>query len=237
MFEVIPAIDLLNGGVVRLTQGDYDRVDHYEMSPAQTAQMFFKAGARRIHLVDLDGAKDARLVNLEAIQSIRNSVDCTLEVGGGIRSVETAALLFDLGIDYVILGSLLVKNHDRAAAIIRAFPNRIIAGIDAKDGRVATEGWLDVGATTAVDLIKCIQDLPLAGIIYTDIAKDGTLAGPNIQQLIQVAQASHLPVIASGGVGTVGHIDQVRALAHLGVSGCIVGKAILGGHLSISTLF
>lgn len=237
MFEVIPAIDLLGGEVVRLTQGDYAQVEHYQMSPSQTAQLFFKAGATRIHLVDLDGAKDGNLVNLETIKAIRNSVDCTLEVGGGIRSIETAMLLFDLGIDYVILGSLLVKNYDRATAIIRAFPNRIIAGIDAKNGHVATEGWLDVGPTTAVDLVRCINDLPLAGIIYTDIAKDGTLSGPNLEQLVQVAQHTHLPVIASGGVGTLAHVDHVRALLPLGVTGCIVGKAVLGGHIAVDDLF
>lgn len=237
MFEVIPAIDLLNGEVVRLTQGDYSQVENYKMSPPHTAQLFFNAGATRIHLVDLDGAKDGRMVNLETIKSIRNSVDCTLEVGGGIRSVETAALLFDLGIDYIILGSLLVKDYDRAMAIIRAFPNRVIAGIDAKNGNVATEGWVDVGATTAVDLVRCISDLPLAGIIYTDIAKDGTLAGPNLAQVTEVAKNTRLPVIASGGVGTLAHIDEIRQLYPIGVTGCIVGKAVLGGHIAAQDLF
>jgi phosphoribosylformimino-5-aminoimidazole carboxamide ribotide isomerase len=237
MFEVIPAIDILGGQVVRLTQGDYGQVDRYEKGPAETAQSFYSAGATRIHLVDLDGAKDGHLVNLETIKSIRNSVDCTLELGGGIRSVETAALLFDLGIDYVILGSLLVKEFEIAKAIINRFPNRIIAGIDAKDGLVATEGWLELGTLTAVALVKHLNQLPLASIIYTDIAKDGTLAGPNLVQLEQIAEVSVCPVIASGGVGTKEHITQVRYLADKGISGCIVGKAVLSGLIRVEELF
>lgn len=237
MFEVIPAIDLINGQVVRLTQGDYGQVQRYAMTPEETAKRFEDAGATRIHLVDLDGAKDGNLTNLKTIESIRKTVSCTLEVGGGIRSLESASHLVSVGIDYLILGSLLIKNFQLAESIIRRFPGKVIAGIDAKNGYVATEGWLDVEGVTAVDLVTTLNQLPIAAVIYTDIAKDGTLAGPNLEQVKQVASHSAVPVIASGGVGTMAHIEFVRALYPEGVSGCIVGKAVLGGHIALDRLF
>ncbi|NDC82946.1 1-(5-phosphoribosyl)-5-[(5-phosphoribosylamino)methylideneamino]imidazole-4-carboxamide isomerase [bacterium] len=237
MFEVIPAIDLLGGKVVRLTQGDYSQVENYPFSPAEIAQRFQAAGATRIHVVDLDGAKDGFLVNGDVIHDIRQAVDCTIELGGGIRSLETASQLLAMGVNYIILGSLLVKQFELAHDIIHRFPGRVIAGLDAKNGQVATEGWLDLAHITAVDLIARLNEYPLGGIIYTDISKDGTLAGPNLDQLRDVASVARLPVIASGGVGSRDHIDAVRGLSSLGIHGVIVGKAVLGGHISLTDLF
>ncbi|NBV42960.1 1-(5-phosphoribosyl)-5-[(5-phosphoribosylamino)methylideneamino]imidazole-4-carboxamide isomerase [bacterium] len=237
MFEVIPAIDILEGEVVRLTQGDYSQVDHYTRSPADTAKDFVRAGATRIHLVDLDGARDGHLVNFEVFKEVRNSVDCTLELGGGIRDVETAELLFGLGIDYLIVGSLLIKDFARAQAIIEQFPYRIIAGVDAKNGKVAVQGWLEVGSVKATELIEQLNSLPIGGIIYTDISRDGTYAGPNLAELKKVAEKSKHPVIASGGVGDLTHIRDVRALEPCGVTGCVVGKAVLSGRIPIEALF
>ncbi len=237
MFEVIPAIDLIDGRVVRLTQGDYAQVERYDMSPVDTARLFVESGATRIHVVDLDGAKAGDLVNLETILAIRKAVPVTIEVGGGIRTPQTIQTLIDAGIDHVILGSILVQAFENASNIILSFPGKVIAGIDAKNGCVATHGWLEVAEITAISLIHRLAHLPIASVIYTDIAKDGTYAGPNLDQLADVANATSIPVIASGGVGSIADIQLVRELEPLGVSGVIVGKAVLSGRLSARDLF
>jgi phosphoribosylformimino-5-aminoimidazole carboxamide ribotide isomerase len=234
MFQVIPAIDIIGGQVVRLTQGDYGQVDRYTFSPSEIAKTFEDHGAKRLHIVDLDGAKKGEVVNLPTLQAIRKTVKCRIEFGGGIRSLDTAKRLIDAGVDYLVLGSLLVKQQALAESIIRHFPGKVIAGIDAKGQDVAVEGWIESSGMGLKTLIDHVNTLPLESIIYTDISKDGTLQGPNLEGLTQVAAWSKLPVIASGGVGTVAHIHSVRDLHALGVSGCIVGKAVLSGKIALS---
>ncbi len=237
MFNIIPAIDIIEGKVVRLTQGDYNRVNNYEQTPTELAQYYQDSGATRIHLVDLEGAKDGQLKNIKTIEAIRQKVTCTLELGGGIRSKETAKTLFDAGIDLLILGSLFVKDPDTALALCEHYPNRFIAGIDAKQGQVAVEGWLEKSDLSVNTLLTTLEQVAVESVIFTDIEKDGTLKGPNLNALRDVAQHTKIPIIASGGVSCDQDILDLKALESIGVSGCIVGKAILAGKVTIPTLF
>ncbi|MFC1771160.1 1-(5-phosphoribosyl)-5-[(5-phosphoribosylamino)methylideneamino]imidazole-4-carboxamide isomerase [Candidatus Margulisiibacteriota bacterium] len=236
MFEVIPAIDILNGKVVRLTKGDYDQVDHYPFTPAELACEYERAGARRIHLVDLDGARSGELVNLESVKQIRKAVSCKLEYGGGLRSKEKIERLFSIGINYLILGSFLIKEPQLAYSYIKEFPNKIIAGLDAKNGLVAVEGWKETSTVNVREIISKLNDYPLESIIYTDISRDGTLAGPNIPGLKQVCAKSNIPVIASGGISSLRDIEKVAELEKMGVMGCITGKALLAGKIQLQDI-
>lgn len=230
---IIPAIDILDGRVVRLTQGRYDKVEFYEKTPVEFAKYFVDNGIKRIHLVDLDGAKDGTLVNRHVFESIRKNVSCELELGGGIRTHDNAKALLDIGINYLILGSLLIKNFELAKTIIHQFPKQIIAGIDTKDNKVSIEGWLEGSQQSAETLLESLENLPLNSIIYTDIAKDGTLEGPNIEGLQNICQKTTHPVIASGGIGCLEDIQLIQNLQLKQIQGIIVGKAILSGKLSL----
>jgi phosphoribosylformimino-5-aminoimidazole carboxamide ribotide isomerase len=237
MFKVIPAIDILNGKVVRLTKGDYNRVDHYDYTPAELAKEYESNGATRIHIVDLDGAKDGKLTNLDKLKEIRNTVQCELEFGGGVRSQETVQTLLDIGINYVVLGSLLIKDPETALNIIKKYPGKIIAGIDANNDMVAVEGWIETSAITIESIIKILEKHDVESIVYTDIAKDGTLEGPNFESLSKVARITNIPIIASGGVSNLADVKKLRTMADSGIKACIVGKAILAGRISLSELF
>jgi phosphoribosylformimino-5-aminoimidazole carboxamide ribotide isomerase len=236
-FHIIPAIDILNGKVVRLTQGDYNRVDHYSMNPVDTAKAFQDNGATRIHLVDLDGAKDGHLTNRKTFEAIRKSVSVPLELGGGIRSQENLTTLFDIGIDFLILGSLFIKDPELSLELCNTFPNKIIAGIDAHGENVAIQGWIESSTTTIESLLNTLKDTPLESIIYTDISKDGTLQGPNIHALKNIAQKTHHAIIASGGVGVLDDIKAIQTLPEKNIIGCIVGKALLSGKIPLNTLW
>lgn len=231
---IIPAIDLLNGGVVRLTQGDYDQVETYADDPVTTALRFEAAGAQRIHLVDLDGAKAGHSVNAAVVTAIRAAVSVPLELGGGIRSMADAERWWSMGVEYVILGSLVIQNPVLAESIARREPGRVIVGLDAHQGEVAIVGWQSGSGRQCEDVLKSIANWPLDSVIFTDIATDGTLRGPNLEALSHVISHAAHPVIASGGVGTMGHINQLQSLP---LKGCIVGKALLSGALSLAELF
>lgn len=237
MIDIIPAIDLIDGEVVRLTQGDYNLVTKYAKSPVDLAKQFEDFGAPRLHLVDLDGAKKGHPVNLKTLESIRNSISIPIEVGGGIRSLETAKQLKDIGIDFLILGSLLIKEPENARSIIEAYPHQVIAGIDAKGDHVAIHGWLEKAEFTIQTTLEKFRALPIASVIFTDISKDGMLTGPNIEKLVEVCTFSPFPVIASGGVGNLNDLKQLNAIHHPKLQGCIVGKAILSGHISLDLLW
>lgn len=228
-FSIIPAIDLLAGNVVRLTQGDYGQVSHYDIGPAELAKHYVASGASRIHVVDLDGAKAGKIVNIDAIRAIRQSVDCEIEVGGGIRDEASLKMLFELGITYAILGSILVKDPAFTQTQVRHFPGKIIAGLDCKKDKVAIHGWIDESDISLLPMLEKLQQEPFAGLIYTDIEKDGTLTGPNLEMLGVLGKKSPFPVIASGGIGKLSDVDAVSKLE--GVSGCIIGKAILSGDV------
>jgi len=232
---VIPAIDLHDGHVVRLKQGAFDDVTYYNPNPADVAKTFQDAGARRIHVVDLDGSDRGNSVNTPAIKAICRAVEVEVELGGGIRSAKDAGQMFDLGVDFVILGTLAVKDPDAAREIIRQFPDHIGIGIDAIDGRVAVHAWKEVSDTTALDLAKSFDVLRPAFVVYTDIKRDGMLTGPNIEATAAMVNAVNIPVIASGGVASMDDLIALCAIPSL--FGAISGKAIYEGRLNLKEAF
>ena len=231
--DVIPAIDLLGGRCVRLFQGDYEQSQVFDDDPVAVARRWAEQGATRIHLVDLDGAKAGKPENWQAITNIVQAVDVPVQVGGGLRDRNRVKELFDLGVQYAILGTVAVENPDLVGELSREFPGRIFVGIDARDGRVATRGWIETSTVMADDLARRMGDLGAAAIIYTDIKRDGTLKGPNLEALRELADKIDTPVIASGGVSSMGDLLSLLGVAPLGVSGVIVGKALYTGDVSL----
>lgn len=231
--EVIPAIDLLEGRCVRLYKGEYSQSQVYSHNPVETAKMWADQGATRLHLVDLDGAKAGKIVNLSTIEAITSSVSISVEVGGGIRDSSSVIQLFNLGVQWAILGTVAVEQPDLVQGLCEQFPQQIIVGIDARNGLVATRGWLETSQILAPQLAIQMQELGAAAIIYTDINRDGTLQGPNLQALRELASAISIPVIASGGVGSVTDLLTLLSLEHQGVTGVIVGKALYTGDISL----
>lgn len=231
--DVIPAIDLLEGRCVRLYQGDYDRSETFDEDPVAVAQQWAAQGATRLHLVDLDGAKLGQPVNLDTIARIVKTVSIPVEVGGGLRDRASVGALLELGVKWAILGTIAVEQPDLVAQLCQEFPGKIIVGIDARNGQVATRGWLETSQVLATDLAQQMADLGVAAIIYTDIHRDGTLAGPNLDALRQLAQAIHIPIIASGGVSSVTDLLSLSALEPQGVTGVIVGRALYTGDVRL----
>lgn len=228
---IYPAIDLLGGKCVRLVHGDYDTSTVYGEDPGAMAVAFRDQGAEWIHAVDLDGAKAGEPVNLAAIESI---VACGLpvQVGGGIRNEQTIEQVLNLGVRRVILGSVLVRDAEFARRAFERFGDQIVAGIDAKNGLVATQGWLETSDTTAGDLAKQMVEAGARRFVFTDIGRDGTLAGPNLEALSQFIEAAGVPVIASGGVGEESDVALLRAM-HPTPEGVIIGKAIYEGRVDL----
>ncbi len=228
--EIWPAIDLRDGKCVRLVQGDYDRQTVYADDPVEVARRWMDLGARRLHLVDLDGARDGQTANREVAQSIVDSVEIPCQLGGGIRDEETIAGLLAAGLSRLVIGTRAVRDPDWFVGVCRRFPGQLVAGIDARDGHVATDGWAQVSDLGAVELAVMLAGEPLAGLVYTDIEKDGLLQGPNLEAMQRMQQEVNIPVIASGGVTT---LEDVQSLADVGMAGCIVGKALYEGRLSL----
>jgi phosphoribosylformimino-5-aminoimidazole carboxamide ribotide isomerase len=230
---IIPAIDLKEGACVRLEQGLMDKATVYSDDPATTAKHWEAQGAELLHVVDLNGAFAGVPKNLKAIISIRKAIRMPIEVGGGIRDMATIRSLVSIGIDRIILGTAAIENPDFVREACREFPGKIIAGIDARDGMVAIKGWAEVTNVKAVDLALQMQGYGVIAIIYTDIKRDGMLSGPNIEATQALAEALHIPVIASGGVHTMKDIENLLAIRGSGVSGVITGKAIYSGSLNL----
>ncbi|AKG23246.1 1-(5-phosphoribosyl)-5-[(5-phosphoribosylamino)methylideneamino]imidazole-4-carboxamide isomerase [Calothrix sp. 336/3] len=231
--EVIPAIDLLEGRCVRLYQGDYAQSQVFSENPAEIAQQWVEQGATRLHLVDLDGAKAGKIVNLAAIETIVQAISVPVEVGGGLRTRESVEQLFNLGVEWAILGTVAVEQPHLVQELCQAFPGKIIVGIDARNGKVATRGWLETSEVLATQLAVQMQELGAAAIIYTDIHRDGTLSGPNMEALQELATAINIPIIASGGVSSVTDLLSLLALENRGVTGAIVGRALYTGDISM----
>ena len=231
--EIIPAIDLLNGKCVRLNQGNYNEVTKFNSDPVRQAQDWESQGAKRLHLVDLDGAKTGEPINDITIKKIRKSISIPIQLGGGIRNVNRAKELLDNGIDRIILGTIAIENPDLVKFLSQEYPKRIAIGIDSKEGIVATRGWIKESRITALELVKRLNDLELAAIISTDILTDGTLNGPNIKALRQVAELSINPVIASGGVGSIADLISLVDLENEGVESIIVGRALYDGSIDL----
>jgi phosphoribosylformimino-5-aminoimidazole carboxamide ribotide isomerase len=230
---IIPAIDLKGGQCVRLSQGDMDRATVYSENPAEMAKTWQSMGAQRIHVVDLNGAVSGQPKNRDAIIAIVSAVSVPVQLGGGIRDIETIKEYFSCGIDRVILGTAAIKNPLFLEESCRAWPGRIIVGIDATDGMVCVQGWTEKTAMSVVDLVKKIEHLPLAAIVFTDIKRDGMLTGPNIESTAQLARSTHIPVIASGGVSRIEDIEALLTAEQSGVSGVIIGRALYTGNLDL----
>lgn len=231
--DVIPAIDLLEGQCVRLYQGDYARSQVFNENPADVARHWVEQGASWLHIVDLDGAKIGKLVNLQAIEAIAQVVTVRIQVGGGLRDRTSVSQLLSLGVQRVILGTVAVEQPTLVADLCQEFPGQIVVGIDARNGRVATRGWLETTEVLAIELAQKMQGLGAAAIVYTDIHRDGTLQGPNLAALKSLAAEVSIPIIASGGVSSVTDLLSLLALEPIGVSSVIVGRALYTGDISL----
>lgn len=228
---ILPAIDIKSGNVVRLTQGEFDKETKYFDSPADVAQMWKESGIKFLHVVDLDGALKGERINAAAISGISKVLPC--ELGGGIRSLEDIEKALELGVSRVIIGTAAIKDAGFVANAVEKYGDRIMVSIDAKDGFVATDGWTKTLDVKSVDFAIKMESIGVSTIIYTDIATDGMLQGPNFEELITVNKAVGCNVIASGGVSS---LEDIKKLEQLGFYGCIVGKAIYEGKIDIDEL-
>ena len=233
---LIPAIDLKDGHCVRLKQGEMDDATVFSDNPGQMARHWLDLGARRLHLVDLNGAFAGKPKNGAAIRDIIDEVgdDIPVQLGGGIRDLDTIESYLDMGISYVIIGTAAVKNPGFLHDACGAFPGHIIVGLDAKDGKVAVDGWSKMTGHDVVDLAKKYEDYGVEAVIYTDIGRDGMLSGVNIEATVRLARALRIPVIASGGIASLADIDALCAVEHEGISGAITGRAIYEGALDFA---
>jgi phosphoribosylformimino-5-aminoimidazole carboxamide ribotide isomerase len=230
MMQVIPAIDLRGGCCVRLRQGDFEQETVFGDDPAAMASRWESEGAERIHLVDLDGAKVGRPVNVHAVTAIVRRVRVPCQLGGGLRDEATIAAWLSAGLDRVVVGTQALRDPDWFGRMAQLFPGRLILGLDARDGNVATGAWVDVSSIKALTFARQFESLPLAAIIFTDIARDGMLEGPNLESIAALAGSVRTPVIASGGIGELLDLERLAALP---VSGCIVGRALYEGRFSL----
>jgi phosphoribosylformimino-5-aminoimidazole carboxamide ribotide isomerase len=228
---VIPAIDLIDGQCVRLFQGKREAVTTYSNDPGSMAKRWKSFGAELIHIVDLDGAFTGNQANLHAIKKIRQSVQIPLQVGGGIRNTEGITRLFSLGIERVILGTAAIEDPEFVKSSCGQYPGRILIGIDAKDGMVAVKGWKEVTSLNVREIAGSLEDAGAAGIIYTDIARDGTLSGPNVKAVQKMVESVKVPVTAAGGVSNIEDIKNLMGIRNLW--GVITGKAIYAGTLDL----
>lgn len=233
-FIVIPAIDLKEGKCVRLEQGLMEKDTVFCDNPAQQANEWVRQGGELLHIVDLDGAFAGVPKNREAISAIVGSISIPTQLGGGIRDIPTIEAYLALGVGRVILGTAAQRNPELVVEACRLFPGRIVVGIDAKNGMVAVQGWAEVTGMMAVDLARKFEGYGVAAIIYTDISRDGMMAGPNIEATKSLAEAISIPVIASGGVSSLKDIENLMAVESSGVTGAITGKAIYTGAIRLA---
>ncbi len=236
-FELIPAIDLLGGRCVRLAQGDYDRATVYGEDPGETAAQFLAAGIRRLHVVDLDGARDGRAVNRDgrtAIFAAAAAAGVPVQLGGGLRTLAAIEESLAEGVERAILGTAALRDPPLVREAARRFPGRIAVGIDARAGCVAVSGWLETSETTALEAARLFADAGVAALIYTDIARDGMGSGPDLDGAVALAAAVPIPVIASGGVGSLDHVRAAAARARDGITGVIIGRALYTGAVDLA---
>ena len=233
---VFPAIDIYQGNVVRLAQGDYDRVTVYNDSPLEQAQYFADQGASWIHIVDLDGAKTGTPANIELIKEIAQNVSVRIEVGGGVRSREAAQALLNAGVERVVLGTKLATDFDFTRELVEEFgPDKLVAGVDARDGKVATQGWIKESTLRSDALVAQLAELGLRHLVYTDIARDGMKTGVDVSKYETIAAAAGFPVIVSGGVSTLDDFERLRTLGDNVVEGVISGRALYEKEFDVSS--
>jgi phosphoribosylformimino-5-aminoimidazole carboxamide ribotide isomerase len=231
--QILPAIDLRNGQCVRLRQGDYAQETVFGADPAAMARRWVEQGASVLHLVDLDGAREGRPVNGASVRHIVEASGVPCQLGGGLRSEADIETALSWGVTRVVIGTRALQSPAWFETICGRFPARIVLGIDARNGRVATDGWLQESAQSALEMARQCSTLPIAAIVYTDISRDGMLQGPNVDAMAEMVHAVAVPVIASGGVTTN---DDVRRLAEQGLAGCIVGRALYEGKLDLKNI-
>lgn len=230
---IYPAIDIKDGRCVRLKQGKFDDITVYYENPAEAAVLWKAKGAKYIHIVDLDGALEGVPKNLEVIREIANGVDIPVQIGGGIRSRQTVDLLLSAGVRRVIVGTMAVKNRELLEELVKEYGDKIVVGIDAKDGKVAVEGWEEVSSIDSIELARELSTVGVKTVIYTDISKDGMMSGPNFEVYGELKEKTELEVIASGGISSA---DDIKRLAAMGVDGAIVGKALYSGAIDFEDL-
>lgn len=226
-----PAIDLKDGKCVRLLRGEMDKATVFSDSPADQAAVFEKAGFEWLHIVDLNGAFEGKPVNAAAVKAILARVKMPVQLGGGIRDIDMIAAWIEAGVSRVILGTAALKNPILVKEACRMFPGQIAVGIDAKGGKVAVSGWAEVSDMRAVDLAKKFEDVGVVAIIYTDIARDGAMQGPNFEETVSLAEQISTPVIASGGISSVDDIRRYKEVESCGIEGCILGRALYEGKI------
>ncbi len=233
-FTIYPAIDMRDGKCVRLLQGDYNQETIYGDSPFDMAASFAEQGATWIHMVDLDGAKDGKRINSPYVIETAKKLNANVQIGGGVRNEEDIAYYLENGIARVILGSVAVSNPPFVKEMLRKYGSKIAIGLDAKNGFVATQGWLETSKVKAVDLAKEYAGAGAETFIFTDIATDGTLAGPNIEAVLELARETNCEVIASGGVSSLSDLNRLADYDQAGIKGAIVGKAIYEGRFTVA---
>jgi len=228
---ILPAIDLRGGQCVRLRQGDYAQETVFGNDPAAMAQRWVNEGATYLHLVDLDGAKEGRPVNGDSVRRIIERAGVPCQLGGGLRTEGHIAQALQWGVARVVVGTQALQEPGWLEGMCQRFPGQVILGIDARHGRVATDGWVKLSQVSALALVRQCAAWPLAAIVYTDIGRDGMLTGPNLDALAEISAATSLPIIASGGVST---LEDIRRLASLNLAGCIIGRALYEGKLQLA---
>lgn len=226
MIKLLPAIDLINNQCVRLLQGDYLKMTDYGLDPVIMSKNFEEQGADILHIVDLQGAKEGTPKHFELIQKIRNNISIPIEVGGGIRDEETVKKYLSIGIERIILGTILVKNKDLAITLLKNYPNNIVFGIDGREDVVAINGWMEDTKISVISLIKEYENFGLQHVIYTDINKDGLLQGPNLDMLKNILSKTHVKLVASGGIASLSDIISLMSIKNNQLFGVITGKAI-----------
>ncbi|MCX6344501.1 MAG: 1-(5-phosphoribosyl)-5-[(5-phosphoribosylamino)methylideneamino]imidazole-4-carboxamide isomerase [Armatimonadetes bacterium] len=233
MFEILPAIDMMDGKCVRLVQGKFDQATVFSDEPADMAKRWADAGATRLHLVDLNGSRMGAPQETEAIKRIIAAVNVPVQLGGGIRSLEIARKMLDMGVERVIIGTSAALDSNLAEMIFKELGEQVILGVDAKDGFVAVKGWEETTGENAIEFSIRMQKLGARRVIYTDISRDGMMQGANIAAMQRMAESLEIPVIASGGVSNIDDIRQLAALESKGIEGAILGKALYAGALSL----
>lgn len=228
--NILPAIDLLGGKAVRLVKGDYDKVTVYSDTPLNVAKYFEEQGARFLHIVDLDGARDGTTANFDTIKTIVENTSLSVEVGGGIRDLERVKRYVDLGVDRIILGTAALENEDFLCEALRLYGDRIVVGVDIRDGMVAVKGWLEVSNVSCFEFCEKLERLGVRTVICTDISKDGMMSGTNTELYRELSNRFSLRLIASGGVSS---LEDIERLSAMGLFGAIVGKAIYTGAVSL----
>jgi phosphoribosylformimino-5-aminoimidazole carboxamide ribotide isomerase len=234
--KIFPAIDIKDKKCVRLLKGNFDNQTTYTQSPFDQALKYKDAGLLNLHIVDLDGALSGELVNIKTIENIIKKLNITIQIGGGIRSIDKIQAYIDIGVDKVILGSAAIKNPDFLKKACSAFKEKIALGLDAKKGKLSVSGWKETVNQTAEDYLKKVNRHGFSRVIYTDIDRDGTKTEPNIEETINIAKISSAPVVVSGGISSIGDIKKIKKLNKLNIEGVIVGKAIYDGDIKLSDL-